>query len=214
MFAVGFYRLCARYRSRWIPAFVGMTLLFLGLVPAHASDPVTYYVPPPQFSAALQVMDLGFANVFALFQNATGSFSFDESDKSLSHLRLALDATSLTSGNSGSQQDLANLLGIMQYNEIRIVAPDSVTFTDGKADVKATLTLHGTSKPVTFQAVLNHVGKSPHGGGMWSSEGDAVGLSLHGSFKRADFGMSDDPETPGRFGDTMTLMLEMQGLKQ
>ena len=67
---------------------------------------------------------------------------------------------------------------------------------------------------MTFDAVLNHVGKSPHGGGMWANQGDAVGISLHGSFKRADFGMGDDPDEPGRFGDTMTFMLEMQGLKQ
>src|SRR5579864_3967541 len=109
-------------------------LLLLPMDAAAEESPAAYYVPPPQFSAALQVMDLGFANVFALFQNATGSFSFNETDKSLSHLRLALDATSLMSSNSGSQRDLANLLGIMQYPEIRITAPDSVTFTDGKAD--------------------------------------------------------------------------------
>jgi polyisoprenoid-binding protein YceI len=193
-----------------------MTLFFMCQIPAAraAENPVAYYVPPPQFSAALQVMDMGFANIFALFQNATGSFSFDEGAKSLSRLRLALDATSLTSGNSASQRDLANLLGIFQFPEIRITSPDSVVFEDNKAQVKATLTLHGASKPVTFDAVLNHVGKSPRAGGMWSSEGDAVGLSLKASFKRADFGMSDDPETPGRFGDTMTLMLEVQGLRQ
>jgi polyisoprenoid-binding protein YceI len=198
--------------KRLLLAFV---LLMLPLRTASAADsPVSYYVPPPQFSAALQVMDLGFANVFAIFQNATGSFSFDEGAKSLSRLRLALDTSSLMSSNSGSQRDLANLLGTMQYSEIRVTAPDSVTFADGKAEVKATLTLHGTAKPVTFEATLNHVGKSPRGGGMWSSEGDAVGLSLRGSIKRADFGMTDDPETPSRFGDTMTLMLEMQGLRQ
>ncbi len=208
-------RLCARYRSRWIPAFAGMTLYFLCQLPAAAAEsPVAYYVPPPQFSAAMQVMDQGFANIFALFQNATGSFSFDENAKSLSRLRLAIDASSLTGSNAASQRDLGNLLGILQYSEIRITAPDSVTFTDNKADVKATLTIHGISKPVTLQATLNHVGKSPHGGGMWSSEGDAVGMSLKGSFKRADFGMSDNPELPARFGDTMTLMLEVQGLRQ
>lgn len=182
---------------------------------ANASDsPANYYVPPPQFSAAMQVMDLGFANVFALFQNATGSFSFDESSKTLSHLRLAIDAGSLTASNSGSQRDLANQLGVMQYPEIRITAPDAVVFTDNKAEVKATLSVHGVSKPITLDATLNHVGKSPHAGGMWAHEGDAVGVSLHGSFKRADFGMGDDPETPGRFGDSMTFMLEIQGLRQ
>lgn len=198
--------------KRFLIACVAL-LGFIGSGQASESPP-SYYVPPPQISAALQVMDLGFANIFALFQNATGSFNFDEGAKSLSHLRLALDATSLTTSNSGSQRDLGELLGVMQYNEIRITAPDSVTFTDGKAEIKATMTLHGASKPLTLDATLNHVGKSPHGGGMWSSEGDAVGLSLRGSFKRADFNMGDDPESPGHFGDTMTLMLEIQGLRQ
>jgi len=89
-----------------------------------------------------------------------------------------------------------------------------VVFADGKAEVKANLTLHGATKPITFEATLNHVGKSPQAGGMWSHEGDAVGLSLRGSIKRADFGMADDPDQPTRFGDTLTLMLEMQGLRQ
>src|ERR1700722_9529234 len=93
-------------------------LLLLPFGAAAEESPAVYYVPPPQFSAALQVMDLGFANVFALFQNATGSFSFNETDKSLSHLRVALDATSLTSGNSDSQQELMGLLGVMQNQEI------------------------------------------------------------------------------------------------
>jgi polyisoprenoid-binding protein YceI len=189
-------------------------LLFLMPLQAKAAeDLVAYYVPPPRFSAALQVMDQGFSNTFALFQNATGSFSFDETAKSLSRLRIALDSSSLSS-NSGSQRELANLLGVMQYPEIRIVAPDSVSFTDNKAELKATLILHGASKPITLEATLNHIGKSAHAGGMWSSEGDAIGLSLRATFKRADFGMSDDPEVPGRFGDSMTFMLEMQGLKQ
>jgi polyisoprenoid-binding protein YceI len=181
-----------------------------------ADAPATYYVPPAQFNAALQVMDMGFSNVFALFQSATGSFAFDEAGKSISRLRIALDATSLVSGNPDSQRGLANLLGIMQYPEIRITAPDSVAFADGKAELKGTLTLHGVSKPITFEVTLNHVGKSPRGGGMWSGEGDAIGLSLKGNFKRADFGIGDDPgaDAPARFGDTLTLMLEMQGIRQ
>jgi polyisoprenoid-binding protein YceI len=200
--------------TRALRLVVGLLAFLLPGVAQAAENPSSYYVPPAQFNAALQVMDLGFANVFALFQNATASFDFDEGEKTLSHLRIAIDATSLSAGNVEAQNDLASLLGIMQYNEIRITAPDTVTFTDGKAEIKATVSLHGATKPVTFDAVLNHVGKSPRGGGMWSHGGDAAGVSLHGTFKRADFGMSDDPDVPGRFGDSMTMMLEMQALKQ
>ncbi len=193
-------------------------LLFLAgfsPVPAFAADTTaTYYVPPPQFNAALEVMDMGFANVFALFRSATGSFMFDDTNKSLSNLRLAIDATSLLASSNENQRDLSNCLGAFQYPEIAITAPDSVTFTDSKAEIKATLTMHGTSKPITLTATLNRSGKSPHGGGMWSSEGEAVGISFRGAFKRADFGLSDNPALPARFGDTITLMLELQAIKQ
>ena len=109
---------------------LALLLLLPAPMAAASESPASYYVPPAQFSAALQIMDLGFANIFALFPNATGSFSFDEGAKSLSRLRLALDAGSLMTGNGESQRDLANLLGIMQYSEIRIVAPDSVAFAN------------------------------------------------------------------------------------
>lgn len=194
-------------------------LLFIFLAvssAAYAADDTTahYYIPPAQFNAALQVMDLGFANVFGLIRNATGSFDFDSAAKSISHVRLALDASSLMASSPENQNDLAAMLAVTQYPEIGFTAPDSVTFTDNKAEIKGMLSLHGASKPFTLEATLNHIGKSPNGGGMWDSEGEAIGLSLHGTFKRADFGLADDPETPGRFGDTITLMLETQAIKQ
>lgn len=74
-------------------------------------------------------------------------------------------------------------------------------FKDGKADIKGTLSIHGQKKEAVLHATLN------------ASKGSKIGLSLQGSFKRADFGMGDEPEMPGRFGDTITLMLEMQAIK-
>lgn len=180
---------------------------------AHAAS-ATYYVPPAQFNSMIEVMDLGFSNIFGLFRNATASFSFDESTKALSNLRIALDAGSLVGANSSGQSALATMLGAFQYPEIRVTAPDSVTFTDNKAEVKATVTLHGFSKPVTLQATLNRVGKSTSAGGMWSSEGDAAGISLRSELKRADFGLAESADSPGRFGETMTLKMEMQGIQQ
>jgi len=179
------------------------------------AEPAAYYAPPSEFNAALQVMDMGFSNDFALIRNATGSFTYDEATKTISNLRLALDATSMSAGNNDTQRALANFLASFQYPEIRVTMPDSAVFTDNKAELKATVTMHGTSKPVTFSAVLNKSGKSSRAGGMWSSQGDAIGLSLRGDLKRADFGLSsNNPELPERFGDTVTLMLEMQAIQQ
>jgi len=195
----------------FIAAFIA---LMPGATRAADDNQVRYYIPPSQFNAALEVMDLGFANVFGLFRSATGSFEFEASTKSVGNLKLAIDATSLMANSTENERDLAALLGAMQYPEIRFTAPDSISFAEGKADIKGTLTLHGVSKPFILQATLNQIGKSPKAGGMWSDEGPAVGLSMRGTFKRADFGLSDNPEAKSRFGDTITLLLETQAIKQ
>ncbi|MDD5585817.1 MAG: YceI family protein [Alphaproteobacteria bacterium] len=181
--------------------------------PLHA-EAGKYYVPPIQFNAAFQIMDMGFSNLFGLFRSATGSFAYDEDAKTISHVRLALDANSLMTANGGAARDLTALFDARRYPEISFIAASEATFKDGKAEIKGTLNVHGTAKPFTFEATLNQAGKSPRGGGMWNNEGPAVGLSLRGSFKRADFGMGDEPEMPGRFGDTVTLLLEMQAIRQ
>ena len=159
-------------------------------------------------------MDLGFANVFGLFRSATGSFEFEDQAKTIADFKFAIDASTLIASNPDNERDLAAMIGIAQYPEISFTAPDGVPFVDGKADIKGTLTLHGISKPFTLEATLNRVGKSPYGGGMWANEGAAVGISLRGAIKRADFGITDDPQAKSRFGDTITLMLEMQAIKQ
>jgi polyisoprenoid-binding protein YceI len=189
-------------------------LLILFPLLAHAEDSAErYYIPPGQFNAAIEVMDLGFANVFGLFRNATGSFEFEPATKSVNHLRLALETTSLIANSNENQQDLINLLG-SQYPEISFATEDSVSFVESKAEIRGVLTIHGISKPFVFEAVLNRIGKSPNGGGVWSDEGSAIGLSLRGTLKRADFGMADDPLVKSRFGDTVALLLEMQAIKQ
>jgi polyisoprenoid-binding protein YceI len=196
--------------KRWL--FLILILAGLAAQPVLAAD--KYYVPPTQFNAAFQVMDLGFANIFGLFQNATGGFTFDDANKTISAVKIGIDTNSLMTANNENKRDLSLLFGAQQFPEVAFAALAEAKFKDGKAEIKGTLTLHGISKPATFEATLNHTGASPRGAGMWRSEAQAVGLSLRGSFKRADFGMGDEPEVPGRFGDTVTLMLEMQGIRQ
>jgi len=173
-----------------------------------------YYIPPAQFSAAFQVMDLGFSNIFGLFQNATGAFSFDASAKSLSNLRLAIDASSIVVPNKSANHDLFSLFAPNEFPELTFMATAPVTFQDNKAEIKGTLKVHGQSKPASFEATLNNVGNSRNSTAAGSKESSAVGLSLRGSFKRGDFNMGDEPEIPGRFGDMITLLLEVQALKQ
>lgn len=195
---------------------LALLIVVLGLLLATSTQaaPQKFYIPPSQFNAAFQVMDLGFANIFGMFRNATGLFAFDPETKTISNLKLALDTRSLVVPNPDAGKDLSALFAISHYPEIAFMATAPASFKDGKAEIKGTLTVHGQSKPATFEGTLNLVGNSPRAGGLWASEGEAVGLSLRGSFKRADFAMGDEPEIPGRFGEAITLLLEMQAIRQ
>jgi len=150
---------------------------------------------------------LKFSNILGVFQNATAGFSFDEQAKKIDNVKIALDATSLTTSNGMNIKDLSQLFETDKYPEITFASSAGGEISGEKKEIKGTLTIHGTSKPFTFEATLNNVGDLPGGA-------KAVGLSLRGSVKRADFGFGDPPEMPGRFGDTVTLMLEMQAIKQ
>jgi len=186
-------------------------LIFSLLMPSTVfAAPTKYYVPPSHFNAAFQIMDMGMANILGLFQEATGSFAFDDSTKTLSHLKIAINSSSLTVAHASEARELASLLEINEFPEIVFMATAETAFKDGRAAIKGTLTIHGVSNPATFEGTLNFAGARPFNPNKSSNEVPTVGLSLKGSFKRADFGMGDEPEVPGRFGETMTLMLEMQ----
>jgi len=186
-------------------------LALLFAAPEAQAGQARYYVPPSQFNAAFQIMDLGLSNIFGLFQNATGAFAFDPGSKTISHIKLAIDATSLMVPNASASKDLTKLLDPDAYPELTFLATAATPFQDGKAQIKGTLTIHGQSKPATFEGTLNSGKEAADSGESKGSE--TIGLSLRGTFKRADFAMGDEPEIPGRFGENMTLMLEMQAIK-
>lgn len=190
-----------------------LLLLAYFIVPYNAYAADKYYAPQTHFNAAFQIMDLKFSNILGMFKNATGSFAFDEGTKNISNLRLALDTGSLTTSNGMNVEDLAALFEAEKFPEITFASMAGAEIGDSKKDIKGTLTVHGVSKPFTFEATLNHVGAMP-GASTGAGEGKAVGISLRGNFKRADFGIGDAPEVHGRFGESVSLMLEIQAIGQ
>lgn len=175
-----------------------LLLLLLALPTEVQAAVMKYYVPNTQFNAALQVMDRGMANIIGLFQSATGAFAFDRETETISQLRIAIDASSLMVPNRGVSDDLSDLFDPQEFVELTFMATAPHSFKDGKATIKGTLNIHGQKKEAMFEATLNN------------TKSKTIGLSLRGSFKRSDFNMGDEPEMPGRFGESITLMLEME----
>ena len=184
-------------------------LLILLCAPHYLLAADKYYAPPTHFNAAFPIMDLKFSNILGMFKNATGSFEFDEGNKNISNLKLALDTKSLATSNGMNVDDIAAMFEADKFSEITFASLAGTEIGDSKKEIKGTLTIHGVSKPFTFEATLNHVGSMPG-----ASAVKAVGISLRGNFKRADFGIGDAPEIPSRFGESISLMLEIQAIRQ
>jgi hypothetical protein len=71
--------------------------------------------------------------------------------------------------------------------------------------VTGQLTLHGVTKPVTLNVVVNKVGQNP------LDKIDSAGFSARGTFKRSDFGMKT---YLGAIGDDVDLFIEIEAKKK
>ena len=67
--------------------------------------------------------------------------------------------------------------------------------------INGNLTLHGTTKPVTLDVVLNKIGQNP------LDKKNSAGLSARGTLKRSDFGMK---AFLGPIGDEIDLIIEIE----
>ncbi len=172
----------------------------------------SYYVAPGQVSAEIRVAGAGEgkADLLGQFATATGSFDYDGGSHTLNRLRLAIDGDSLSASSYGSQRGLAMMIEADSFREISLVSLGSATLADGKAEMKGFLTLHGVTKPVTAQVEV--MGSSSDGGS--SSQRGSARMSVKVEAKRSDFSISDDPDEDRKFGNALTLAMEMQGIRQ
>lgn len=154
-------------------------------------------------------MELGLANVTALFREATASFQYDPSTSSLSHLRLAINPTSLLSTNSRNERSFGLMLG---EKEIAFVANDPLTLKDSKGQLKGTLSLNGVNKPAQVDVTLNKLGESPSSS-LFSSTSRTAGLTLRATIKRSEFNLEERVDPP-RFGEDLILTADVQAIGQ
>jgi polyisoprenoid-binding protein YceI len=88
--------------------------------------------------------------------------------------------------------------------------PDGIDLLRARLDivrptVTGKLTLHGVTKPVTLNVVVNKVGQNP------LDKIDSAGFSARGTFKRSDFGMKT---YLGAIGDDVDLIIEIEAKKK
>ncbi len=168
-------------------------------------------------SLYFNVNHLGYSNVFGLFRDFEGEFTFDEKVPASAKVKLTIKTDSVDTNDQkradGARSRDEHLRNPDFFNtkEFPTMTFEStkVESADGKTGkLHGNLTILGQTKPVTLNVTFNKAAPHPLPAynKVWT-----VGFSLRGKIKRSDWGMKF--AVPA-LGDEITLMLEIEGMEK
>jgi polyisoprenoid-binding protein YceI len=181
-----------------------ITALLASATPGRAAD---YTIDPTHSHILFTIDHLGFAKIVGLFSDFSGNISFDANSAPGSKLNVTIKTDSLQTQFAPRDKDLkgADWLNVTEFPEMTYVGTEFVKKDDHTGTVTGKLTLHGVTKPVTLNVVVNKVGQNP------LDKIDSAGFSARGTFKRSDFGMKT---YLGAIGDDVDLIIEIEAKKK
>ncbi len=183
-----------------------LCLILLGLTPqaAFASED-KYYVPPQKMMAMIKVRDRGLSDLLTVFKQATASYSYDPEQKTINNLRFAIDANSIQMTLGGDISQFQMMLDMLRYPEVSFIQTDPAQVVDdGVTVVSGKLTARRITKDAKINVKINKVDEST----------GEMGLSINGTLKRDDYEMTENTGGKERFGKDLTILLEVQAIKQ
>ena len=142
-------------------AFVSMIAALL--VSATAGRAADYAINSTHSHILFTIDHLGFAKMVGLFGDFSGNISFDSNNVPASTLKVSIKTDSLQTQFAPRDKDLkgADWFNVTEFPEMTFVGTDFVKKDDHTGTVTGNLTLHGVTKPVTLNIVVNKVGQNP-----------------------------------------------------
>lgn len=195
-------------------AFVALTLAG----PAFAADvstdpksapPGAYEIETHHTQVIFAIPHLGITDYYGRFEKVSGTLNFNSGTPEKSSVSVSIDTAS---ANVMSSEVLGQLVGPTVFDAAKF---PTATFkstslvrtgpTTGK--MTGDLTIHGVTKPVTFDVTFN--------GGLKAPIGNAYDLGFHATaiIKRSDFGL-DKMMWNSFVGDVVKLTIEAMFLQQ
>jgi len=174
--------------------------LLASATPGRATD---YTIDPAHSHILFTIDHLGFAKIVGLFSDFSGTLSFDSNNVSASKLAVTVKTESLQTQFAARDKDLkgADWFNVTEFPEMTYVGTEFVKKDEHTGTITGNLTLHGVTKPVTLNVVLNKVGQNP------LDKINSAGFSARGTLKRSDFGMKT---FLGPIGDDVDLIIEIE----
>jgi polyisoprenoid-binding protein YceI len=202
-------------RRHALRTFTGLGLLAASLATpglAHAQA-ARYELDPDHLTVAFLVDHIGYAKTLGLFRTARGSYSFDESTRQLTAVRIEVDTASVFSNQRKRDEHLKgpDFLNSSEFPRMVFTADTARRIGERNFEINGQLQLLGRTQPLTLQATWNKSAESPIG--SFGRKPYVMGVSARGSFKRSAFGMNYAVAN-GWVGDEVALIIEFEAIRQ
>ena len=151
---------------------------------ALAADP--YTIDPNHTQVEFTYTHFGFSHITGHFQNVEGDFLFDPRDPTKSSIQVNIPMNTISVGVKALDDELNQDI-FFDTEKFPTATFQSTSVTSTGKDhlaVAGDLTIHGVTKPVTFDVTVNKVGTQPMRGVP------AAGFDATATIKRSDFGVS------------------------
>jgi polyisoprenoid-binding protein YceI len=172
----------------------------------------TWKLDPAHSSAEFKVKHMMISNVKGSFNGISGTLVEDTADPTRSRVEAAIDISTINTGDAQRDAHLksADFFNHEQHPQMTFKSTRVEKKGEGTYSVTGDLSLHGVTKPITF----NVDGPSAPGKDPWGNT--RIGLSATGKLNRKDFGLTWNAalETGGVLvGEEIQIVLDVQFIK-
>ncbi len=173
----------------------------------------TWTIDPAHSVAEFKVKHMMISNVKGRFTRISGTLVLDEQQPANSRVEAQIEAASISTGDEQRDGHLksADFFDAEKYPALSFKSTSVKPEGDGEAKVTGELTIHGVTRPVTF----NVEGPTAPAKDTWGNT--RVGVAATTKINRKDFGLTWNAalETGGILvGDEVTISLEAQFIRQ
>jgi polyisoprenoid-binding protein YceI len=179
---------------------------------ATETKTTTWNIDRAHSSAQFKVKHMMISNVKGEFTSITGKLQLNEEDITKSRVEASIDAASINTREPQRDTHLksADFLDVEKYSTLTFKSTAVQAKGNGELAVTGDLTIHGVTRPVTFEVEEPSAAvKDPWGG-------TRLGLSATTKISRKDFGLTWNAtlETGGFLvGDEIAITLDVEFVK-
>ncbi len=166
------------------------TVLFAAVLALNANPalaaPETYVLDPSHSQIVFSYQHLGFSTTHGMFSGFGGEISFDAENPAASSVSVSMPVRSMMTGWEARFEHFMSddFFGAGEGDMISFTSTGIEVTGENTANITGDLTMHGTTKSVVLDAVLNKAGAHPMNDGQ-----EWAGFSATTTLLRSDYGL-------------------------